>query len=313
MNNRSLLCAVAKNESPYIVEWLAYYKYIIGFDEIIIYNNDSYDISKDLLKSLSDHNFCVYKEWPRIDGITPQQSAYMDAIKNYSEKFEWIAFLDIDEFLVLKDYADIKTCLEHFANINADSISINWLTFGSSNYDNYCINPVSKRFLYSNDPISKINRHCKSISRISNIDSINVHINKLITGSKYFHIDGTELFFDKDPNSEHISDKKYHINQAPAQINHYQLKSLDEYKNRKLKGRATVLQDHVSANIKPGDFIRSDQHCNTHDNFDILYKIKNLEKYINNIYNTISINSRQYFEEQFKLFIQQQTKKFDLI
>ncbi len=45
VNHKSVLVAIAKNEAPYFLEWIIYHKYIVGFDEIVIYDNDSTDFS----------------------------------------------------------------------------------------------------------------------------------------------------------------------------------------------------------------------------------------------------------------------------
>ena len=42
---KSLLCAIAKNEERYINEWVNYH-YSLGFDKIVIYNNND---SRDLV------------------------------------------------------------------------------------------------------------------------------------------------------------------------------------------------------------------------------------------------------------------------
>ncbi|MET0031932.1 MAG: glycosyltransferase family 2 protein, partial [Limnospira maxima] len=55
-------CTTAKNESPYLVEWIAYHRFIVGFDEILIYDNDSQDDSLDLLQKLAALGLCKFQE-----------------------------------------------------------------------------------------------------------------------------------------------------------------------------------------------------------------------------------------------------------
>ena len=210
MQQKILLCTIAKNESPYFIEWIAYHKFILGFDEIIIYENDSHDESLSLLKRLETLKLCKYQQWPRVAGKAPQQSAYSHVIQTQGNLFEWVCFLDMDEFLVLKSFKSIQDCVTSFEQI-ADSILINWLMFGSSGHKNYLPELVVRRFVKCACMSNPVHKHVKSISKISSIDRCGIHIPLLKPKSKYFHVDGTELKFNRNPDGEHIRDKS-HIN-----------------------------------------------------------------------------------------------------
>ncbi|MBD2484159.1 glycosyltransferase family 92 protein [Planktothrix sp. FACHB-1365] len=309
--DKILLCAIAKNEAAYLVEWVAYHKFIIGFDQVLIYNNDSKDDSKLLLEQLDKLGICQYKYWPRSKGEIPQLTAYNDAIQTQSQSYKWVCFLDLDEFLVLKNFNSIHECIQSFEN-QADSIQINWLMFGSSGHSTYSPEPVIQRFTKCADkdnPNSITdNKHMKSISKIDSIESIDIHIPRLKPNSRYFHIDGTELHFGANPTSEHIKGQGY-INHHPAQINHYQSKSLEEYKCRKLKGRATVDETSAQIYLKPGDFDRLNSYCNQIDNLDILATLSPLNHKIDSIYQ--ALGSKEAYQNKFKKFIQSEAARYN--
>lgn len=305
--DKVLLCAIAKNEAAYLVEWIAYHKFIVGFDEVLIYENDSTDNSKLILEKLDKLGICQYKAWPRYQGIVPQRSAYNDAIQTHSQSYKWVCFLDLDEFLVLKSFNTIQDCIKSFSD-KADSIVINWLMFGSSGYSNYSPEPVTQRFRKCADYSSPIHKHMKSLSKIDSIEVLDIHIPRLKPNSRYFHIDGTELHFGANPTLDHIKGKG-HINHKPAQINHYQSKSLEEYKCRKLKGRATVDERSPESHLKPGDFDRTNSYCNQTENLDILATISTLNDKIDFIYQ--SLGEKEVYLEQFKTFIQSEASRYD--
>lgn len=62
-------------------------------------------------------------------------------------KFEWCAFIDIDEFVYCKSHKNIKDYLHTFSN-DVNVISLIWTIFGDDGkiYDDYSI-PVRQRFL----------------------------------------------------------------------------------------------------------------------------------------------------------------------
>ena len=43
------LCAIVKNEAPYLPEWIEFYK-LVGVEKFYIYDNDSTDNTKEVLK-----------------------------------------------------------------------------------------------------------------------------------------------------------------------------------------------------------------------------------------------------------------------
>lgn len=114
---KTALVCIAKNER-YATEWVAYYRKM-GFDKIFMYQN----------------NWRYAMEWDHFekipfDGDFMQKPAYMDFIKNRSHGFDWVAFFDLDEYLVLKKHRTIKDFLSGFHNVNG--LAINLITYGAN-------------------------------------------------------------------------------------------------------------------------------------------------------------------------------------
>lgn len=110
------LCAIAKNETPYLREWVAYH-YLIGFERIIVYDNES---TVPVGETLADLHALGMVETYTIQGQAMQLVAYNHCLREHGHEFEWLAFLDLDEFLHLKQCNDVRMMLsayEDFAGL----------------------------------------------------------------------------------------------------------------------------------------------------------------------------------------------------
>ena len=129
------IVVVAKNEGVYLHEWLAYHK-LLGFDEILIYDNDSTDGSTELLGELRGHELATPTEWHVEADVSPQIAGYTHALERLGPDFGWVAFIDLDEFLVLPQHETIGDFVADFER--PDALGINWKNFGSSGLADYC-------------------------------------------------------------------------------------------------------------------------------------------------------------------------------
>lgn len=234
-----ILVAIAKNEAPFIKEWVAYHRWVCGFDTVLIYENDSSDESKDVLSELSKIGLCNWIEWPRSEHNPPQTTAYADALNRFRNVDGWMCFLDIDEFLVLKKHKSIKDFLSKIPK-NVGSVSFNWKIFYSK--DEFCSKDfVTKRMEF----VLEDNGHVKTIARIKAIKVPCVHTCRLAPGFRYLNSCG----FDYSINLNELSDikmsldasmcvRRSHINYENAQINHYQIKSKNYCINKDNRGCA---------------------------------------------------------------------------
>lgn len=121
------ICAIFKNESIYIKEWIEYHK-IIGINHFYLYNNFSSDNYKMILKPYIKEGLVTLIEWPFNQG---QMSAYANCAKNFSKESNWIAYIDLDEYIVPNESTDIKNILEKFEK-NRPNVIAYWKLFGSS-------------------------------------------------------------------------------------------------------------------------------------------------------------------------------------
>lgn len=225
----ALVC-VAKNEEAYIHEWIAY-NILLGFDHIFIYqNNWSYNI---------DHPKVTCKEWP---GTQQQLNCYNNFIYTFNTQFDWAAFFDVDEFLVLKQHNNIQSFLNDYTDCNA--IGINWAVYGNSHNTKADLNiPVIKRFTQRSTEKHKFNEHIKSIVKLP---TKSVFINPHHTNHIWYNLD-------KEPRTGPFNQPiKWNV----AQLNHYFCKSTDEFLQKCDRGRADLIKkrnpeeynDYLNAN-----------------------------------------------------------------
>ena len=87
---KTALVCIAKNEENYIEEWVNYHLKL-GFNNIFIYENNWRCNIKSSQVTLIP-----------FDGLAKQIEAYNHFLKNYKDDYDWVGFLDVDEFLVLR-------------------------------------------------------------------------------------------------------------------------------------------------------------------------------------------------------------------
>jgi len=122
------LCAIAKDETPFLKEWVGYHQYI-GFEKIIIYDNESAVPVRETIAEFFDSGVA---DTYFIQGDAMQLTAYNHCLKQHGHEFEWLAFFDLDEFLCLKQDRDARVLMRDYEAYSG--LSVNWDMFGSSGF-----------------------------------------------------------------------------------------------------------------------------------------------------------------------------------
>ena len=117
------IIAIAKNEALYIREWVEHHL-DLGFNSIIIADNDD----TFLLPGIIDYPAVIHEDYTGIDKV--QTKAYTELYNKYRKDFDWLLFIDCDEFVMLdKEYKDIQDFLDGF---DSDVVRINWKVFSDN-------------------------------------------------------------------------------------------------------------------------------------------------------------------------------------
>lgn len=124
------IVACARDENSNIVEWIMYYKNI-GIDKIWLYCNDDDPISmfKTVYPFTQGENKFV--NFIHFYGQGEQKNMYKHFINNHMENNTWVGFIDIDEFLTIKNNKNFSEILNNASKF--DAIHFNWVNFGPSN------------------------------------------------------------------------------------------------------------------------------------------------------------------------------------
>ena len=134
------IVAICKNEAPYLQEWLAFHR-IAGVDHVYLYDNGSTDGSAETVQPFVDSGFVTVRDWPMpwnvSQSITAQTLAFVDAVRAYGDRWRWMAFLDVDEFLFSPVDADgavvpIARTLEAYADLPV--LALFMTMFGSNGH-----------------------------------------------------------------------------------------------------------------------------------------------------------------------------------
>jgi hypothetical protein len=162
--------------------------------------------------------------------VPPQREAYNHFLSNYSYKFDYILYVDIDEFLILHDI-DVKAFLREAERVDplVAGIAIPWLMFGSGSQDTFSRELVVSRFTNCEaNPGPSV----KTFLKPARTYGMRTHISDFITG--------TYLDNELKP-AEWAEDMPINLRSSVegyAVIHHYFTKSREEWIRRRSFGKA---------------------------------------------------------------------------
>lgn len=227
---RLAVCAIAKNEGPYFKEWIEWHL-AHGVDEFFIYDNESTDGTREILEPYIERGVVDYKYWP---GYRMQLAAYDDCLEHHRFDSRWIAFIDLDEFIVPVKDATIPDFLKRFEAFPA--VEINWLVYGSGGNKEKSNEDVMKRFRFHSLPDHYLNRHVKSIVNPRRVFT-------MIGCHEVARINGKAA--DSHGNPITCNFRERTPQQDVIRINHYAVRSLEEFREKQLRGRASGTKTSV--------------------------------------------------------------------
>ncbi len=208
---RIKLCAIAKNEGPYLARWIHHHLYF-GFRDILIYINDCTDNSEKILNKISNINPSIKflnADKMRVDSLSKGRSFQVDAFNHMynsakDEGFEYIIFLDIDEYWTPRDFTTkIYDFIDEYKTTNFDAYSFSWMI----DFPDKNVPPLQ-------NPIKGLikilrNYHVKTLLKISDrVEKISVH-NHVVKNGIYLLDDGVP-FEETDPIEQHKKSKVLH-------------------------------------------------------------------------------------------------------
>lgn len=215
---------IAKNEGPYFKEWLDWH-ISQGVEKFYVYDNESTDGTKEVLQPYIEKGIVVYTYFP---GYRKQLAAYDDCLKKHRYDTRWLAVIDMDEFIIPLKNTSIPEYLKDFEDFPV--VEINWLCYGSSGQKQRLPGGVMERFKRHSLPNHELNHHVKSIVNPRRVyGMIGCHEAARING-KAADSNGNHVkvsWRDREPLHDRIK------------INHYAVRSYEEFIEKKGRGRAS--------------------------------------------------------------------------
>jgi glycosyltransferase involved in cell wall biosynthesis len=158
---KSAACLIVRNEEAHILEWMAFHTRA-GFDTLIIFDNASTDATPALIRHAAAHCDIRFHDWQNRSQQS-QALAYEAACQAYRLEFDWIAFIDSDEFLVTAQPMPINTLLARYEGWSA--IAVNWAVYGANGHEAAPAGLVIENFTRRAPESFFPARHVKSIIR----------------------------------------------------------------------------------------------------------------------------------------------------
>ena len=288
------LVVIGRLENRYAVEFVEHYKQL-GFDQIFIGDNNrtNEEHFEDVLQSYIDEKFVtIINRRNHINAINIMSSGkysvqvyfYKYMYENCLNDYDWAAFFDFDEFLILTKHKSIKDYLSDPDFIGYNQILINWKIYTDNDlvYDDG--RPCLERFT---TPM-KINKcveynrpengHVKCIikTKIKNIDIYTPHnfFNEIVDSSTC-NCEGNYVI-----NDQHTYCQE--INYTYAYIKHFTTKTIDEWSIKLKRGVGDRDIKTFSKTYNIERFFKYNKI--TSEKLDFLrnkgFDVKHLEKYI---------------------------------
>ena len=213
--------AVLKDERPNLQEWLDFHL-SVGIEHFYLYDNGSSDGSTEVLYPYIESGKVTYS-YNTMDMC--QMACYYNALTAYKDQSKWMAFIDLDEFLFAPG-GDLKERLKGFEQY--PGVAVNEVFFGSNGHET---RPSGGVLLNYTKRRKTPDKHIKSIVQPAHTlcPAGNPH--------SFFYTGGQPVNEKKEPCLSPFNEPG---SADLFRINHYWVKSKEEYKVKLTRGRADV-------------------------------------------------------------------------
>ncbi|MGV8093839.1 MAG: glycosyltransferase family 2 protein [Mangrovibacterium sp.] len=238
---QTAICCIVKCENSYLREWVDYH-FKLGFNHIYIYDNN--DVDGERIEGILSDYIGKYVSIIDCRGKKAYQSvAYTEFYNLYGDKYDWIAFIDADEFITFSEASGYLHINDYLLTINDfEVIHLNWMCYGDNDIVEYNSNKVLDRFT---QPLP-LDKHIQYDFPENN------HVKSIIKGG--LDLKGVPIIPHSPPGSFRICDergiertensffKPYSF--EIAYIRHYTTKTIYEWIQKIARGRATCNSIH---------------------------------------------------------------------
>jgi len=155
------ISGIFKSENHWLKEWLDYHLKV-GVEHFYLYNNDDDPTGSDrILKPYVERGLVTNTH---VSGPVLQLQCMKEAIRDFQTETDWLAFIDLDEFILPRRCDDVREILQDYELYSG--LAIHWAIFGSNGSTRRPPNQIDY-FLRRAEDSHPCNRHIKSIVRPS--------------------------------------------------------------------------------------------------------------------------------------------------
>lgn len=228
------LCCIAKLENEYIRFFVEYYK-SLQFDKIIICDNNDPE-GERFEEVIGDYIQSGFVDIIDYRGKkTTIAASYQDCYDRFNHEYDWIAFLDCDEFMTFLDGTkDIHAFLNQKKFVPFQIMQFNWMVYGDNEMLDSDGRNVIERF---KDPIIPYDFQTKYLNFPENC-----HIKSVLRGGLYDivwnnpHNPDNEYYKCCNPSGTPITlSFKQNIDYNTSYLRHYSTKTIGEWVKYKVK------------------------------------------------------------------------------
>jgi hypothetical protein len=226
MKQKSVICAIVKNEQRFIREWVEYYLKI-GFERLYIYEDYGSDSHKEqlldyiengqvILSNLEETGFIpLYKKGTIVQNRLYKK--FFEMCKNKEIDADWVGFFDVDEFMMFEDGWNLERLEEEFSDCGG--VLLSWRCFGANGHLKRPEGKVVDNYTTHMPDGFKLDAHWQwNVKSLVNI--------KKCKSMKHIHIfNGCEF-------TDHRNTATGDLTFEKAWINHYYSKSWEDYLDR---------------------------------------------------------------------------------
>lgn len=235
MDMKVAICAICKQENLYLRDWVEYY-FKMGVENIILYDNNNIDgeYPQNVIGDYINSGFVIYKN--ARGKYRYQIEAYTECYREYKAEFDWIGFLDIDEYWYLSPQMTFDEFFSDERLPNALYMFINWLNYGDNDKLHYENKPVQERFPTPTFPLDVVSNNsilnCTSKifikCRPNEVDVLFYDVNA-IDYYYYTDTDFTAYFANGETYDKHSVDMDFSV----SYIKHYRTLTIEEFLYRR--------------------------------------------------------------------------------
>ncbi|TCO74008.1 glycosyltransferase family 2 protein [Rhodovulum euryhalinum] len=152
MNQRLLIVTTARNEGPFLLEWLAHHLGA-GASDVLVYSNDCEDGTDAMLEALAGAGVLTHVAHTAPAGESVQWQALKAAWKHPLRKAaDWVLGIDLDEYVNIHvpghRLADLIAALPE----ETDAVALPWRFFGDNGVFAFHDRPVTGQFTAAMTP-----------------------------------------------------------------------------------------------------------------------------------------------------------------